>query len=452
MAKRNMLSVIMSPIDIAVFLALYIGTFLCIAVLCVANNFRKTKKAVAGNVLQLVHFSIDDIERDKASNILFKSDLDGYFKRVVTVLFSSSNPRRIDKQYNPSHRVINIPQRPENILELIGFAKTNLAISALGLFCRCIKLIKAEEISLIRAQDPFMLGLTAFVASLCTGIPYTIHVVHNYDVSTRALQRLVFPPFLLRAVEDKVEKLVFKNNLFTTSSYINYRFYAISHGANEATAFSLRTPVQGAHFKELASRRNLKEELGLSGKSMLFYAGRIEKVKFVEDLVVCLNNVRKAARDVVLVVAGDGKLKSRMEAQAEEFGISDSLIFLGKVSHDRLADLYFSSDVILFTHAGITIVEAALSEKPVVSYDHDWACEFLGYNERGLVAQFKDSGELARLTVKLLKDRQLASELGASARAFGLKYFNDKAIKDMEISVLNRFLVKNNSQEQGEFL
>jgi len=427
------------PADLVLFTLLYAALAVFVSILLVTYVLRRKKDIGSKNILQLGHYNFDDIEHDPRSNIVFKSDLGSYFDKVITVLFSQPYPCRVDRNYRPPHRIVNIPQHPDNILERIGLSKTNLAVSALRLFAKCVELVRRENVSLIRAQDPFMLGLAAFVTSACTGVAYTIHVIHNYDVSTRRLQRIVFPPFLFKAVEDSLERAIFRRNIFTTSSYINYRFYAISHGAEEAATFSLKTAVHGSHFKDISLCKDMKRDLGLEDKEMIFYAGRLEKVKFVEDLILCLKEVKKLVGNAVLVLAGTGELEGRLRSLAGEMGILDSVIFLEKVSHERLADLYRSADVNLFTHAGITLVEAALSGKPVAAYDHDWAGEFLGYNERGLLAQFRDVPYLAKCVVRLLKDKDLSSALGAAARDFALAHFNDKAIMDLEISVLERF-------------
>ena len=58
---------------------------------------------------------------------------------------------------------------------------------------------------------------------------------------------------------------------------------------------------------------------------------------------------------------------------------------------------------------------------------------------RGLLAQFRDVSGLARCAIRLLRDKELSSLLGSSARDFAAQYFNDKTIRDIEFSVFDRF-------------
>ncbi|MDD5421811.1 MAG: glycosyltransferase [Candidatus Omnitrophota bacterium] len=427
------------PIDAVIFLVLYCALALWLAVVTVYSAFNPRKKKIGKKMLELAHYNINDIEREGLSHPVFEYDLGGYFENIVTVIFSTTDTKESDKIYKPFHRIISVPQQPEGILRRLGFSKTNFALSVIRLLSKCVKAAKEEKATFFRAQDPHMLGLAAFLCSAIAGIPYTIHVLQNYDISTRRVQRIVFPPFIFRSVENGIERMILKNALFVTAGCANYKFYALSHGAMPESVFSSRMPAGKAHLKEPALRKDLKGELGLSGKRVILYVGRLEKVKFVEDLILCFKEVAVLADDARLVIAGMGSLGEDLKAMARRSGLENKTLFLGKVSRDRLVDLYYTADVILFTHAGVTIVEALLAEKPVVAYDHDWAGEVTGYNERGLLAQFRDFRALARCVTEILNDKERAASLGSAGRKFALSYFTRDVISGIERAAFERF-------------
>lgn len=438
---KKILLILDMPIFLAIYCVMAVWTVLFLGI----SFFRKSKVFGSRRILELGHYGIEDIEKQGENHAIFKNNAGGYFDNTVTVVFSSSCPVRVDRKFTPSHRVISVPQQPYNFLNRLGLQKTNLILGAAVLIWECIKAARQENISIIRAQDPFILGYAGFMASAALGKPYTIHVIQNYDISTRRIQRLVFPPFLFKTAENAIERFIFKRALFVTSSYINYKFYALSHGADTGKTFSLRTPVNEIHFKKAEDRKDLKTELGLSGKKMLFYAGRLEKVKFVQDLILSFKEVSDKLDDAYLVLAGCGSLKNKLSDMAEERGIKEKILFLGKVSQSRLVDLYYSADVILFTHAGITLVEAALSGKPIACYDHDWAGEFAGYSERALLSNFRDYKALGRNALRLIEDAGLAASIGVRSRDFAMKYFNKEEISKIERSVFDMFLEAKNA-------
>jgi len=429
------LCVLLGALSLAALTALFFVMWLS------AVFFKKRQEKIRGKrILQFAHYNINDIEGSSGPHVVFQSNLGGYLEKVVTVLFSDFKVLYSDQSYGPSHRILHVPQKPKCTLKRIGLKRLLFAISMMRLLPLSVILVRQEKIGLIRAQDPHLFGLVALLTSLYTGVPYTIHVIQNYDISTRRIRRLVFAPFLFKAIERQVEGSVFKGAFFTTSSYANYKFYALSHGARPETAFSLRTCVGACHFTEPALRKNIKADRGLSDKKVVLYVGRLEKVKFVEDAITSFALIAENVPDAALLIAGRGSLKAALEERAKELGLGERIIFLGHVAENALADLYYSADAILFTHAGMTLVEAALSSKPIACYDHDWAGEFIGYNERGLLAQFRNTSELAGKVIALLQDKGLSSRLGGSARDFAKRYFHESVIRGLEVSVLNRFM------------
>ncbi|MDD5423308.1 MAG: glycosyltransferase [Candidatus Omnitrophica bacterium] len=439
--KRDLLKKIMFPIDAVLFLVIYCALAVFTTALYFIRPFRvRCFRHPAGRMLEFAHYGIEDIERQGLSHTLFRYDLGGYLKNTVTVIFSVTAWRVTDKRYGPSHRIVAMPQQPEGILKRMGFNKTNFALSVIRLLSKCIEVAREEKVTFFRAQDPHMLGLAAFLCSAYAGIPYTIHVLQNYDISTRRVQRIVFPPFIFKRVEDAIERMILKKALFVTAGCANYRFYALSHGARPEDVYASRMPPGEAHLKEPGARRDLKAELGIFGKRAVLYVGRLEKVKFVEDLILCFGELASSVRDAKLVIAGAGSLEKRLRSMAREMGLDKDVIFLGKTSQEKLVDLYYSADVILFTHAGVTIIEALLSGRPVASYDHDWAGEVLGCNERGLLAPFRDYKGLASCVARLLADKTLSSRLGETGRAFAAEHFTRKVINGIERAAFERYL------------
>ncbi len=433
--------IVIRILDLSIYLALYCIIALCLAVAYLRSLFVKRKEFKERRMLQLMHFAIADIEREGSLHAVYTTDLNGYFENLVTIIFAYRDSRIFDKRAGV-HRVINMPQQRGGIVDRSSLNKTNIGLGILRLFLKCVALIREEKISLIRAQDPHILGLAALFASLWTGVPYTIHLIQNYDISTRRVRKMVFPPFIFRTVEKCLEEIILKSALFITTGSINYKFYAISHGANPEKTFAFRMRPSAIHLKEPSLRRDLKAELGIAGKRMLFYAGRLDRVKFPEDIVIASSLVKDRIKDIVLVMAGDGELKSRLECLARELGIEENLIFLGKVPQERLVDLYYSADAILFAHGGVALVEASLSGKPIACYNHDWSSEVFGYNERGLLAPFRDTKGFAENITRLLKDEDLSSSLGIAARKFAAKYFNEKIMVETERSFFEKFLTR----------
>ena len=108
---------------------------------------------------------------------------------------------------------------------------------------------------------------------------------------------------------------------------------------------------------------------------------------------------------------------------AVEKGISDRVVFLGKLSDADLVDHYHACDLFCLpsvekTEAfGIVQLEAMACGKPVVSTDLPTGVPFVNLHETtGIVVPPKDAEALARAMRSILEDDSLASRFGEAGR------------------------------------
>ena len=429
-----------SLIDTLIF---FIGG-LCLSPVIVYALFKKEPSRSSNQeriLLQLFPSTISFLQETGKDNILY-TDLKGYFSKVITVFFSQDCTEKTILDPSPRHHFIQMSQNPENILKKIGLKKTNGLISQCRLFFLLSRAVREYRVTLIKSFDPFLFGINAFFLSRLTGIPYMIHIVQNYDLSSRSLRKVAFTPFLFPFVEQVIERYLLTHAAFVTSSYYNYRYYAISHGASPARTYALQTGVEPIHFTSIGERQDLTQSLGLQGFKKVLYVGRLHQIKYSDDLIRCAAEIKNNFQDFRLLLAGDGEQRPELERLAAELGIDDKVLFLGLKTQEELIHLYFTADVILFTHAGMTLVEAALSGKPIVSYEHDWSSEFLSYNERGLLADFRDYRGMAQKVLWVFQHEEEALAIGEKARACALENFSEEQIFKREREVHEKFFLE----------
>lgn len=93
---------------------------------------------------------------------------------------------------------------------------------------------------------------------------------------------------------------------------------------------------------KLKGRAELRRSLGLSGKRVV---GIVSSIVSYEGIEVLLRATSIAQCEIVLLVAGDGEDLSRLKLLSSDLGISDRVIFAGKVSGDQIMAWYASMDV-----------------------------------------------------------------------------------------------------------
>lgn len=111
--------------------------------------------------------------------------------------------------------------------------------------------------------------------------------------------------------------------------------------------------------------------LGRDGLTLL-WVGRLEARKALPLALEALARLRD--RPVRLWVAGDGPLRAAWIARAHELGVAERVVFLGRVSPERMTDLYRRADALVFTSLqdsmGSVTLEAVAQGLPVVTLDH----------------------------------------------------------------------------------
>lgn len=105
----------------------------------------------------------------------------------------------------------------------------------------------------------------------------------------------------------------------------------------------------------------------------LLYAGMLTGMKGVVLLLATVRAIVEQGRQVELLVAGDGPMRSMMEARARELGIVSQVKFLGMLPRSELMELYAGADLFFFPSlhdsSGNVVLEAMSRALPVLCLD-----------------------------------------------------------------------------------
>lgn len=162
---------------------------------------------------------------------------------------------------------------------------------------------------------------------------------------------------------------------------------------------------------------------------VLIHISNFRPVKRPEDLIKILQLV-KAYIDPVLLLVGDGPMRSRLEKMCREAGLCDSVVFLGKqlsiVELLSLADVYLcTSETESF---GLSALEAMSCGVPSVSSDAGGIPEVIDHGINGFLEKVGDVEAMAGRVTEVVKNRELYRRFSASARKKAETTFNVRRI------------------------
>jgi glycosyltransferase involved in cell wall biosynthesis len=156
---------------------------------------------------------------------------------------------------------------------------------------------------------------------------------------------------------------------------------------------------------------------GIDGAPFLLFVGRLVIQKNLPTLFEAFATVNKAMPKTVLVIAGDGPLRGRLQRFAKELGTEDRIVWLGNLPLQSLRAWYAAARATVFPsfHEGFgkVVVESYLTGTPVIATPFISAQELIREGETGFIApEFTNHQWLADRTLDLLSNPERAKEMG----------------------------------------
>jgi len=112
---------------------------------------------------------------------------------------------------------------------------------------------------------------------------------------------------------------------------------------------------------------------------ILLWAGRLEHRKALPLSLEALAQIGNLP--VRLLVAGDGPLRAEWEGLADSLGVKGRVQFLGRVTWEKMTELYRQADIFLFTSLrdtfGSQVLEAMAQALPIIALDHHGVRDFV---------------------------------------------------------------------------
>ena len=128
-----------------------------------------------------------------------------------------------------------------------------------------------------------------------------------------------------------------------------------------------------------------------------------------------------------LIVVGPGsRPRKKYEKWARQKDLPD-VVFAGYVSYAELPRYYKTADVFCAPATsresfGIVLLEAMALGKPIVATDIDGYASVVTHGDEGLLMPPKDSRELARALILVMRDETLRQQMGARGVIKARKY------------------------------
>jgi len=179
----------------------------------------------------------------------------------------------------------------------------------------------------------------------------------------------------------------------------------------------IHNSINADEFREAASPRDWRRELGCTSKTLLVtFAGRLIKEKGVLEAIEATEALKQRGLDIKLAIAGGGQLASQI---SDMQGLS--VQYVGPLNRADLSALLRDSNCFCLPTTypeGLPtiLLEAAAQENAIVVSDCAGAREVIPNESFGIVLDDTGSESVMEALLRIYDDPTLSKQLGAAVR------------------------------------
>ena len=195
---------------------------------------------------------------------------------------------------------------------------------------------------------------------------------------------------------------------------------AIKDGYEQDKLRVIRNGLDLAKFTSAPDHARQREALGLPpGVPVVAVFSRLNhKVKGIHTFLEAAARVLTVHRNVRFLVAGDGPLRGRLEAQAADLGLGERVRFVGFRADVGDAMAAATISVVPSESEGLSnvLLESMAGSLPVIATRVGGTSEVVEHDVTGLLVPPRDPEAMAVAIVSLLDDPSRAAALGRAGR------------------------------------
>ena len=188
--------------------------------------------------------------------------------------------------------------------------------------------------------------------------------------------------------------------------------------------------------------QNLRRQLGLDGQKVVAYVGSMSLVNHPVDLLLeAFVVVRRQCSDAVLLLVGGGEDYDFLRHRAEELGLGEAAMFVGRVKPEvvpcylAMADVSVEpvhDDLTARARSPLKIFESLALGVPVVTGDVGDRRHILDGGRAGMLVKAGDAQALAEGIRTILEDADLAQTMREAALTLRERYYWDVLVREFE--------------------
>ena len=292
------------------------------------------------------------------------------------------------------------------------------------------KIIEEENYDIIHCNTPSGGVVTRLAAKKVrkkgAGVYYTAHGFHFYCGASKKNWMIYYP--IEKFFARYTDKLITINNE-------DYELAKKKFGCKIERIHGVG--VDGERYRpgDEEEIKLLKSKLGYPEDSrIILCVGELLPNKNQKMVIAAMAEVVKKFPCAILLLAGNGPEKENLEEFIRTLNLDNNVKLIGYCTnleeYQRISDMSVSCSK--REGLGLNLIEAMLSENPVIGTENRGHSELITSGENGYLIKQSDVTKLYENIVKILADKDESCKMGSCGRNFALKYEKQSVKKELQ--------------------
>ena len=279
---------------------------------------------------------------------------------------------------------------------------------------------KKRKPSIIHSASNFVCGYAGVKAARLLGIP-SIYEIRGFWHLTQSTKREGYENSDHYNLSEKfeIETAKLASHVFTITGSI--KDILVENGVDESKISILPNAVDIEKFAIEKRDEELDQKLDLKDKIVIGYIGSFVEYEGLDLLIKACKMLYEEVGDVFrLLLVGDGDVFDKLRSLAEDSGLSEFVIFTGRVHHDDVQRYYSLIDIAPLPRKGFRVCElvsplkpfeAMASGKLLITSNVKALNEIIEHGVTGLVFEKDNYQDLAEKLGSVIVDEDLRNEI-----------------------------------------
>lgn len=227
-----------------------------------------------------------------------------------------------------------------------------------------IELMRKERPSLLHAAANYFNGVAANAAARALGIKSVYEVRGLWEVTRRSREpEWGSSESYQLSSRMELEAALGADLVICITQALKEEM--VSRGVPADKIVIVPNGVDVHRFLPRPRNQELAERLGLAGKKVIGYIGSVVDYEGLDLLMRAIAGLReRGVKSFGGLIVGDGAVLEEVKAVAAAVGVTDLVVFTGRVPHDQVEDYYSIVDVAPFPRKSLPVTEMVSPLKP----------------------------------------------------------------------------------------